>query len=284
VRRAAIAGCLSLVTLLGTLTPSRVACADDSAAPPVDAASLEVKNRCADAYEATQRERAAGHLLAARSDGIFCAQASCPDVLREDCAKWAGELGSSIPSLVLEARGPNGELLSDVRVQADGAPFKERLDGRSREVDPGRHRFRFEAPGFIPSERELVVLEGHETQRLSVTLALLPKPALPRRRVPVASYALAGVGVVSLASFAYFGLSGNHKKSELGSCEPACSRQLRTPIQRDYLVADVSLGVSLVSFALSAWLALASQRAPKDQELEVRAGSQGALLAYTRGF
>jgi hypothetical protein len=277
---------LSLVTLLGSLAPARLACADDSAAPAVDSAALAVKNRCADAYEATQRERAAGHLLAARTDGIFCAQASCPDVLREDCAKWAGELGASIPSLVVEARGPSGELLSDVRVQQDGAPFKDHLDGRSQEVDPGRHRFRFEAAGFVPSERELVVLEGHETQHLSVTLALLPKPALARRRVPAASYALAGVGVLGLASFAYFGLSGNQKKSELSSCEPACARSLRAPIQRDYLVADVSLGVSLVSFGVSAWLALASasQRAPRHQGLEVRAGSQGALVAYERGF
>jgi hypothetical protein len=282
--RRVAAGCLSLVTLLGTLAPSRVACADDSAAPALDTASLEVKNRCADAYEETQRERAAGHLLAARTDGIFCAQASCPDVLREDCAKWAGELGASIPSLVLEARGPSGELLTDVGVQADGAPFKDHLDGRSQEVDPGRHRFRFEAAGFVPNERELVVLEGHETQRLSVTLALLPKAARPRSRVLAASYALAGAGLLGLASFAYFGLSGNEKKGELGGCEPACSRSLRAPIQRDYLAADVSLGVSLVSFGLSAWLALASRRTPRDQGLEIRAGNQGAVLAYKRGF
>jgi hypothetical protein len=284
--RRALAWGVSLATLLGTLTPSRLASADDSAPPAVDNASLEAKNRCADAYEATQRERAAGHLLAARTAGIFCAQSSCPDVLREDCAKWAGELGASIPSLVVEARGASGELLSDVRVQADGALFSEHLDGRSREVDPGRHRFHFEAAGFVPVERELVVLEGHETQRLSVTLELEPKPLRPRPRmpVPVASYALAGVGALGLASFAYFGLNGNHKKDQLSSCEPACPPSQRAPIQRDYLAADVSLGVSLVSLGVSAWLALASQRAPKDQALELRAGSQGALLAYKRGF
>ena len=89
---------------------------------------------------------------------------------------------------------------------------------------------------------------------------------------------------MGLARFAYFGLSGNGKKSDLATCEPACARSLRAPIQRDYLAADVSLGVSLVSFGLSAWLALASQRAPRDQGLEVHAGSQGALLAYKRGF
>ena len=92
------------------------------------------------------------------------------------------------------------------------------------------------------------------------------------------------MGVLGLSSFAYFGLSGNHKKSELAGCEPACSRSLRAPIQRDYVVADVSLGVSLISFGVSACLALASQGAPRDQGLEVRAGTQGALLAYKRGF
>jgi hypothetical protein len=260
--------------------------AENNASPPPEAAA-EVKNRCADAYEATQRERAVGHLLAARSAGIFCAQASCPDVLREDCAKWASEIVASIPSLVLEARSPSGELLSDVHVQADGAPFSDRLDGRSREVDPGRHRFRFEAAGFVPTERELVVVEGHETQRLSVTLAPEAEPTLPpppRQHVPAASYALAGVGVLGLASFAYFGLSGNARKSDLSGCEPDCSRSLRSPIQRDYLVADVSLGVSLVSFGVSAWLALASRRAPREPALEVRAGSQGAVVGYRRRF
>jgi hypothetical protein len=285
--RRAVACCLSFATLLGTLTPSLSASADDSAvaAPAaVDSASLELKNRCADAYEATQRERAVGHLLVARTAGIFCAQSSCPDVLREDCAKWAAELGASIPSLVVEARGPSGELLSDVRVQADGALFSEHLDGRSREVDPGRHHFRFEAAGFVPVDRELVVLEGHEIQHLSVTLELEPRSPRPRPGLPAASFALAGVGALGLASFAYFGLSGNHKKNELSSCAPACDPAQRAPIQHDYLAADVSLGVSLVSLGVSAWLALASQRPPKDPALEVRAGSQGALLSYKRGF
>ncbi len=280
--RRAAAACLGAGLVLAGGTQRASA---QEAAPVSDPGALELKNQCADAYEATQRERAAGRLLGARKAGIFCAQASCPDVLRGDCAKWAAEITSGIPSLVIEARGPTGELLTNVTVHMDGALLGDHLDGRSHEVDPGRHHFRLQAPGFAPKESELTVVEGHETERLSVTLQRVALPPGPRRPVPVTAYVAGGVGALGLASFAYFGLSGNHRKGELSSCQPACAHSLRAPIERDYLAADISLGVSLVSFGISAWLAIASQRrAAEVPALAVRASSDGALFAYRRNF
>ncbi len=245
----------------------------------------DIKNQCADAYEATQRDRAAGHLLAARKAGIFCAQPSCPEVLRTDCAKWTSEASNSIPSLVIEARTRAGELLTEVFAQVDGAAFSDRLDGRSRELDPGRHHIHLEALGFLPNDSDFVVVEGHQAQRLSITLE--PEPIAPPapRPVPVAAYALGGVGVLGLASFTFFGLSGNHKKSELSQCQDACPSSSRAPIERDYLVADVSLGVSVVSFGVAAWLAFTSQKPAQQQAaLDVRAAGDGVLLGYRRRF
>jgi len=280
--RRGAACCVVLALLFLGVTPEPAARADEL--PAAGAASRELKDQCADAYEATQRERSAGRLLAARAQGIFCAQASCPEVLRGDCARWVGEIANGVPSLVIEARTPAGELVTAVRVLTDGAPWGDHLDGRSREIDPGRHRFRFESLGFFAQERELVVVEGREQQRLSVVLQPQPTQPLPARRVPAASYVLAGVGVVGLASFAYFGLAGNAKKSDLSRCQPACAASRREPIERDYLAADISLGVSLASFGISAWLALAGHRPTAAPSLDVRAGSQGALLAYRAGF
>ena len=281
--RRGLAAWLCLALAAGTLARSARARADEPA--PGEPSPVDIKNQCADAYEATQRERAAGHLLAARKDGIFCAQPSCPEVLRTDCAKWTSEASNSIPSLVIEARTRAGEVLTEVFAQVDGSAFSDRLDGRSRELDPGRHHIHLEALGFLPNDSDFVVVEGHQAQRLSITLD--PEPILPPapRPLPAAAYALGGVGVLSLASFTFFGLSGNHKKSELSSCQPACPTSMRSPIERDYLVADISLGVSVVSFGVAAWLALASPKnAAQAAAFDVRAASDSVSFGYRRRF
>jgi hypothetical protein len=283
-RRPVIASGIALVLAAGALVPARVARADETpeAAPPPD-----IKNQCADAYEATQRERAAGHLQIARKNGIFCAQSSCPEVLRSDCAKWADELSSSIPSLVIEVRSPNGELLSDVYIEVDGTPFAQHLDGRALEIDPGRHHFRFEALGLAPTEQDVVVLQGHDTEHLRVALALEPMKPPPVRRVPSLSYVLGGVTLLGVGSFAFFGLTGNHKKNELdlAGCRPACDPGLKKPIQNDYLVADISLGAAVVSLGVAAWLAIEGEAAsPDEQPVSVRAGTDGGLVTYQRQF
>ena len=283
VARRGLAAWLCLALSAATLASGGRARADEPAPSP-EPNPADIKNQCADAYEATQRERAAGHLLAARKNGIFCAQPSCPEVLRTDCAKWTSEASNGIPSLVIEARTHAGELLTEVFAQVDGAAFSDRLDGRSRELDPGRHHIHLEALGFLPNDSDFVVVEGHQAQRLSLTLEPEPiAPAVPRP-VPVAAYALGGVGALGLASFAVFGLLGNHRKSQLSQCEPACAADRRAPIQRDYLAADISLGVSVVSLGVAAWLALASQKPRQEATFDVRAAGDGVLLGYQRRF
>jgi len=272
-------GKVLLLGALGWCCSSRPARAQEAPA----ASLTDIKNQCADAYEATQRERAAGQLISAHRKSIFCAQSSCPEVLRGDCATWAGELANSIASVVIEARKPNGEPLTEVAVQVDGQPFDDHLDGRAQELDPGQHRFRFEADGLASTERDFVVVEGQKAQRLRITVGAAPPPDTRPRGFPTASYVLAGAGLVGLSSFALFGLSGNAKKDELNSCRPACAASLRAPIEHDYLAADFSLGVGLVSLGLATWLAIASQTG-EDQSFDLRASKGAALLHYQRVF
>lgn len=280
---------LSVALLLGVASPERSALAGD----PVhsDAENVELKNQCADAYEATQRLRAEGKLLEARKNAIYCAQSACPGILRRDCAPWASELGASIPSAIFEARSQRGEPLSPVRVQVDGKVMAETLDGRARELDPGRHELLFSGPHLVSKRLEFVMLQGSQMQRVVVVLdeaqerTLDTRSTAAPRRIPTLSYVLAGVGVAGLASFAYFGSSGNAKKSDLQQCRPGCDSALRGPLQRDYILADVSLGIGLVALGLSAWTAIASQSsAPRQAVLEVRVASEGGLLAYRRSF
>jgi hypothetical protein len=60
---------------------------------------------------------------------------------------------------------------------------------------------------------------------------------------------LGGVGVLGLASFAFFGLSGSSKQSDLDSrnCKPNCPQDDVDTIKRNYLIADISLGVGAAS-------------------------------------
>jgi hypothetical protein len=72
-------------------------------------------------------------------------------------------------------------------------------------------------------------------------------------------WVLAGVGVVALGSFGYFGISGHARASDLKdgcgqtkTCDPADVDSARSK----YLVADVSLGIGVVALGAAAavWL------------------------------
>lgn len=256
-----------------------------------DAPAATMKDQCADAYEATQRSSASGKLLEARTNAVYCAQSACPALLRSDCSAWADELAARIPSLIIEARSVAGERLSAVRLRLDeSAP--EALDGRSRELDPGRHVLSFSGPELRSKRVELVMVEGSRAEHFVVTLepsagvaAARAAPSPARPSLPTVSYVLAGAGVVALSGFAYFGLSGNAKKSELEACRPGCDSSLRGPLRRDYVLADVSLGVGLVALGVSAWLAIASQsNAPAKAAFDVNVVGESAFLSYRSRF
>jgi hypothetical protein len=92
-----------------------------------------------------------------------------------------------------------------------------------------------------------------------------------------------GVAVVALGAFTYFALSGNAIQSDLEACKPNC----QNPDDLDrmharYLMADISLGVALVSVGVGAyvWLkepkAFTAGRAPAPRRLGFRLSPGGA--------
>ena len=90
---------------------------------------------------------------------------------------------------------------------------------------------------------------------------------------------------VALSSFAYFGLSGHAKQNALDDCRPGCDSSLRAPLKRDYIAADVSLGVGLVALGLAAWTAIASQSAaPPRAAFDFGMTGQSAFIGYRRRF
>jgi hypothetical protein len=70
----------------------------------------------------------------------------------------------------------------------------------------------------------------------------------------MATWVAGGVTVVGLIAFSVFALSGNSKESDLDACKPACDdRSVYDDMQRDYLIADVSLAVSIVAAGVGAY-------------------------------
>jgi hypothetical protein len=256
IARASCAAFAAGVTFVLASATTRVAKADE-------------KMECVQSYEDAQKLKQEGKLRASRAELVKCSSEACPPSLRRDCGPWLREIDDALPSVVLGARSAEGHDLIDVRVLFDGAPLATALDGRAVAVDPGVHVFRFEASGLAPVEERVVVREGQKLRTVQITFAPArpvapPAPAPqtdlasngpvgPSRRVPVASYALGGLGVVALSGFAYFALDGLSKKSDLDRCRPSCAPGDVDAAKRSFLVGDVSLAVGVVALGAAAY-------------------------------
>jgi hypothetical protein len=154
---------LLLATVLGGLLAS----ASSASADPT-------KDECIAANESAQDLRQAGKLREARQKLTLCLAASCPGLLRQDCAQRLTEVDKAMPAIVFEAKDGAGNDLSAVRVTMDGQPLVAVLDGSAIPVDPGQHTFAFEGAGFLRSETTLVLQEGERDRHQRVVLVAVP--------------------------------------------------------------------------------------------------------------
>ncbi len=215
-------------------------------ADPVD------KNACFDAYEAAQRFKLASRYRGARQQAIVCSNEACPAELRRDCVRWLTDLDGHTPSIVVAARAGAVEV-GQVHVLMDGELIAQQLDGSALPVDPGTHRFRFEAGAQAPIEMTIVVQDGEKNRRIDVQFAASIPTSSGRS---IAAWTLTGVGAAALISFAGFAIAGRSKKSDLEDCKGHCAQQDVDVVTRDYLIADISLGAAAVSAGLATWLFL----------------------------
>ncbi len=228
---------------------------------------------CVSAAEEGQSLRSAHLLRAARMRLLACSQTTCPAVVRSDCAGWLAEVEKLLPTVVLEARDANGADLVDVQVFVDDQLLTDRLDGLSVAVDPGIHQFRFERPGVPAVLQQAVIREGEKGRTISVRLESpqpaqpAPLPVLPppreHRRVSPLAYVFGGVALASLGSFAYFGLTGRAEAADLADgCgrNKTCRESQVAPVRTKLLVADVSLGVGLLSLGAGAYFLIWDRR------------------------
>ncbi|HVW27067.1 MAG TPA: hypothetical protein VHC69_16995 [Polyangiaceae bacterium] len=141
-------------------------------------AGVPAVSECLAASDKAIEERTQHHLLAAREQLLICASASCPGEVREECTRRVDDINAAIPSIVFDAKDPEGNDLSAVQVTMDGKVLAERLEGTSFSIDPGPHTFVFTMPGQPAVQKQLILVEGTKDRRETVTLGS-PRPASP---------------------------------------------------------------------------------------------------------
>ncbi len=244
-------------------------------ATQVPAPSLPDKEACASAHEQAQIARKRGRLIDARAKLQLCAADACPALARQDCSVWLVEVEERLPTIVIAAKDVHGASTTAVKCTLDGEPLVERLDANPVSINPGAHSLRCEMEGLTPVEQALSVVEGEKGRRVEVTFeptrppdpppvpsastsastsaSIVPPP--PRRETPLIAYGLAGVAVVGLGVFTYFGLSGLSDENGLrGSCRPACNPSDVSAVTTKYHIADAALAIGAVAAGAAAWL------------------------------
>jgi len=248
------------------------------------------KEQCVTAHGDAQLLRKKHALVSATKTLRVCAREMCPALVQKDCTRWLGEVEAEQPTIVVVATDENGADIVDVRVLLDGKPLVDRLDGSPIAIDPGEHVLRFERAGGKASEQRIVLHDGEKSRTVKVSFAEPVRPAplvVEKAGIPAATWVFGAIGVASLGSFTYFGLSGRAFESELSSsCAPSCSGDDVAGVRRRYLVADISLGVSVVSLAVATYFAISgSHEQPKSaRTIDVRPIAGGAFVGLATSF
>jgi hypothetical protein len=150
-------------------------------------------SECVAESNASAQLEAAHALRRARARLLVCVSASCPALVREECARRMDQLTSAIPTVVFVARDAGGGELSAVKVTIDDEVVADHLEGTAVALDPGSHRLTVEAPGRPPLTREIILHEGEKDRREVFVVDAAPAPAShpPSSDVPPSSDALA---------------------------------------------------------------------------------------------
>src|SRR5262249_20443744 len=220
------------------------ACLDGGVALAIEPA------QCADRYEAAQKLRRAGKLLAAREALIACAQDECPVFAQRDCDRWLVEVDNSIPTIVVTAQDVRGNDVPAVRVLVDGATVAAALDGKAIAIDPGGPTVRYEASAGVASRGEhITALAGVKNPKVTVILPPSPEDQplveisapTPGLRPPgIEVWILGGVGLVGLAGFGGFGIASLNEEARdrNGGCAPDCNAAQVASIRKKEHIAD----------------------------------------------
>jgi hypothetical protein len=254
-------------------------------------ARADVKADCLAAYEKAQVEKKESRLTTAREQLLICAQDVCPPVVKKDCTPWLAEVEQALPTVILVAKDSKGKDLAEVKVFVDGFPFASSLDGSARNVDPGKHVFRFES-GKDVVEETVVIREAEKRRAISVTIGAPAKskaqpaaqpPATPPVTEPPrepeksggSKIPAIGVGVLGIAAIGagvFIGMQAKSDADDLrSSCAPNCAQSKIDDVESKLLLSDIGLGVGVVAIAAAVvlWIAASpSEPAKKNGKID----------------
>jgi len=260
---------LSLALFLGF-----VLVASHAAAGPIE---------CAAAYEDGQRLMSKAHLLESAQQFRYCGSPACPAVMHAECLRFLDRVEAMTPSVVIRLE-PELPVQADASVD-DGPAMA--LDGRALALDPGTHRLRLRAPGYVVADRQFLVAEGETLKMIEVQLVPLPRSrpselARPRPDpdtsasvVPwIVTGAVAGIGAAGLT---YWGLTARSGEAALSDCSPDCPRERVDAVKRDYRLANVSLGVGVTGLvAMVVWYAISPSKTARRTTAVSPSGATGS--------
>jgi hypothetical protein len=224
---------------------------------PQRASAADRVQECIGEHVEAQVLRNQGRLTAARAHLFECSKPTCPLLVRDECIELRQAVEAALPSIILDAIDKHGRATSEPVVSVDDSPELVALDGRSVALDPGEHRLRFEHPDGEIREVKLVLAESQHDRRVLADFRAptdgesTPRQSRLARNVMLVS---AGAAAGALGAFTYFALSGRAVQNELESCKPNCENSAAVDRMRShYLIADVSLGVALVSVGVGVY-------------------------------
>jgi hypothetical protein len=252
------------------LTASTLAAFAALTLPSLAYAANPTTAECVAAADSSLQLREQHKLRAARAQMLVCASASCPAAVQSECLRRVDQANAAIPTIVFEAKDGAGNDLSNVKVDMDGQPLTDRLDGSSVQVDPGEHHFHFTAPGGVVMDKTMVLREGEKERRERIVLGATPaaplatpvQPAPAGATAPVSetasedpgasrktlAYVVGGVGVAGLVVGTVFGLMAS---SSASSSKNECSASSCTNYSQslsDYNTASTDGTISTVAF------------------------------------
>lgn len=237
------------------------------AAPQTASADPTVRE-CLAASERSLELHAGHHLRAERDALLACAASSCPETVRDECARRLTIVSQAIPTLVLEAKDASGADVPGASASVDGVPLTARLDGSALPLDPGEHVVRVEVAGLPPATRTLVVHEGEKVRREVFVLGGAPAAQTPvvTSKTPgesaspapatwgtqkTVAVVVGGVGLVGVVLGTIFGVRTESLWSNAKTeCASPTSCPAHDQAQRDHDDALAAATVSNVAFAL----------------------------------
>lgn len=267
--------------------------------------ALADSKSCARAYEDGQRLRSAGQLMEATDKFLYCAGPQCPELMHPDCQRRLDEAEAAAPSVVIRLE-PSAEV--QAHLSLDGGA-EQSIDGQALRLNPGSHEVRVSAPGYQPETQRFFVSEGEKLKALKVPLV---EQSSRVARSPPASQShtssseagsaqtnsaqwlpwaiTSGVAAAGSAGLVYWGLRARQGERDLAACTPDCTSQQVRDVKRDYLLANVSLGVGISGLAAMAIWYFVKPSAPATRTPAARglapkvAFGAGASVALTVPF